>query len=230
MCLFRDATSVRGVSERQLVVSLSDGNVGDAQPVPSLVNHLMVEVEYEGLLLEPPSTSGVSGWVDNLVVVIQPNMFVFLRPLVSARVWFFVIDGLRAVFLPVHVMVSAHWLPLLEFLCGAHMVSAAGETVHVLLVYVCALIAAPLHAALGGPAHVIFREGFAPPVVFRILVPRCVPQLVPHVLQRPHCTTRSGYAEAQQLHGSLSLVCVLYFFDTLSAGYASWKGPCVLQS
>ena len=74
------------------------------------------------------------------------------------------IDGLRALFLPVHVMVSAHWFLLLELLCGAHMVRATGETVYVLLIYVCsaALIAAPLHAALGGPAHVIFREGFAP--------------------------------------------------------------------
>ena len=84
-------------------------------------------------------------------------MFVFLRPLASVRVWFFMIDGLRAVFLPVLVMVSAHWFPLLEFLCGAHMVSAAGETVYVLLVYVCSAL---LHAALGRAAHVIFREGF----------------------------------------------------------------------
>ena len=93
----------------------------------------------------------------------RPNMSVFLRPLASSCVWFFVIDGLRTLFFPVHVLVSAHWFLLLEFLCGAHMVRAAGETVYVLLVYVCsaALIAAPLHAALGGPAHVIFREGFA---------------------------------------------------------------------
>ena len=84
--------------------------------------------------------------------------------LVGSCVRFFVIDGLRALFLPVHVMVSAHWFLLLEFLCGAHMVRAAGETVYVLLVYICsaALIAAPLLAALGGPAHVIFCEVFAP--------------------------------------------------------------------
>ena len=36
----------------------------------------MVEVKYEGLIVESRSTSGVSGWVDNLVVVIQPNVFV----------------------------------------------------------------------------------------------------------------------------------------------------------
>ena len=55
------------------------GNAGDAaQPAPSLVNSEvnlhMVEVEYEGFLVESPSTSGVSGWVDNLVEVIQPNV------------------------------------------------------------------------------------------------------------------------------------------------------------
>ena len=205
-------------------------------PAPSLVNsevnHLVVEVEYEGLLVESPSTSGVSGWVDNLVVVIQPNMFVFLRPLASARVRFFVIDGLRAVFLLVHVMVSAHWFPLLEFLCGAHMVSAAGETVYVLLVlFVLARVSLALCVLRWEGLSMVFffREGFSP-VVFRILVPPCVPQLVPHVLQRPHCTSRSWYAEAQQLHGSLCLVCALYFFDSWSAGYASWKDLCVLQS
>ena len=62
--------------------SLSDGNVGDAaQPAPSLVNsevnHLMVEVEYEGVAVDFRFV-----WVDNLVVVIQPTClfsFVLLR-------------------------------------------------------------------------------------------------------------------------------------------------------
>ena len=158
-------------------------------------------------------------------------MSVFLRPLASSCVRFFVIDGLRALFLPVHVMVSAHWFLLLEFLCGAHMVRASGETVYVLLVSVCsaALISAPLLAALGGPAHDFFVKDLSL-VVFRIFVPRCVPQLLPHVLQRPHCTTRTGWAEAQQLHGALSLVCFLYVFVMWSAGYFTWKGRCVLQS
>ena len=65
MCLFRDATSVRGVWNASLW-SLS-GNTGDAaQPAPSLVNSEvnlhMVELEYEGFV-ESPSTSDVSGWV-----------------------------------------------------------------------------------------------------------------------------------------------------------------------
>ena len=198
------------------------GNAGDAaQPAPSLVNSEvnlhMVELEYEGFV-ESPSTSGVSGWVYYLVVVIQTNMSVFLRPLASSCVRFFVIDGLRALFLPVHVMVSAHWFLLLEFLCGAHMVRAAGETVYVLLVYVCsaALIAAPLLAALGGPAHDIFREGFAP-CCFQDIGAAMRAAAFAACFAASHCTTRTGWAEAQQLHGALSLVCVLYVFVMWSA-------------
>ena len=59
------------------------GNAGDAaQPAPSLgkigSESSHVELEYEGFLVESPSTSGVSGWVYYLVVVIQPNMSVIL--------------------------------------------------------------------------------------------------------------------------------------------------------
>ena len=207
-----------------------------AQPAPSLVNsevnHLMVEVEYEGLLVESLSTSGVSGWVENSVVVIQPIMFVFFRPLASARVWFFVIDGLRALFLPVHVTVSAHWFPLLEFLSGAHMVSAAGETVYVLLVYVysAALMAAPFHAALGGLAHVFFFVKDFPPLCFQdpcaaMRAAACAAYFAASTLRDQVLVCRSAAAAWFSIPGLCPPL-----FRYVECWVASWKGPCVLQS